>query len=114
MSHEMTTEEVSNAFLEHISMLVDFWEKESRAPTLREKMEGLVHSILAELDGCSATLPAFIVAPDPHIDDEEYRRENEQDWFPYNGEFAEQIKANISGGMHEMWHKVRERYSSKS
>lgn len=84
MSREKTAVEVQQGFLEHIWDLIEYWEKENRAETSRDKLEGLAHSILAMLDGCSMGLPGFAVIPNPHPDDKRYYIENEEDWYPDN------------------------------
>lgn len=105
MSREYTTEEVREKFLRAIAARVDFWDRESRATTSREKLEGLTHSILALLDGCDIELPAFIVAPNPHPDDKEYCIQEELDYFPRGCE-----DHDIGGGLHEV---IRKYYESK-
>lgn len=102
---EYTTEEVRDKFLSHVSRMVDYWLRESRTPATEEKMEGLAFSILTALDGCSADLPGFIVAPSPHADDKEYLRESGKNWYPENT--ADAITCDIGGGLHEHWHRVR-------
>ncbi len=98
MPRELTTEEVRNQFLSHVRFMIDYWERETRATTSKQKLEGLAHSILVTLDGGSG-LPAFIVAPNPHPDDQQFRIEEGEDWFPENHTLK--VKADISGGLHE-------------
>ena len=50
-------------FLSHLKMLIDYWDKEVHNKTTHEKMEGLVFSILATIDGESADLPAYRLIP---------------------------------------------------
>ena len=84
MSREKTVEEVQQDLLEHIWYMIEYWEKDNRALTLRDKLEGLAHSILAALDGCSMALPGFAIIPNPHPDDKQYYIENGEDWYPDN------------------------------
>jgi hypothetical protein len=75
----------------------------------RQRLQGLMHSTLATLDGCSAELPAFIVAPDPHLEDKAYRKQDERDWWPENHRVLSKIKGDISGGLHERFYHDFER-----
>lgn len=83
MPREKTKVEVQQDFIDRIWYLIEYWEKESRAKTSRDKLEGLAHSILNTLDGCSM-LPGFAVIPNPHPDDKQYYIENGEDWYPDN------------------------------
>lgn len=83
MSREKTKTEVQQDFIDRIWYLIEYWEKESRAKTSRDKLEGLAHSILNTLDGCSM-LPGFAIIPNPHPDDKQYYIENGEDWYPDN------------------------------
>jgi hypothetical protein len=72
-----TTEEVRQRFLDHICGMISYWNSEvgSNVPknySSRERLEGLVHSILVMLDGGSADMPAFDISPSPHPDLENY------------------------------------------
>ena len=82
MPREKTIEEVQRDFLGHVWDMIDYWEKESRAETPRAKLEGLAHSLLAALDGCSMELPGFAVIPNPHPDDKAWCIERGEDWYP--------------------------------
>jgi hypothetical protein len=100
MARELTAEEVRERFLGHVRGLVDYWLRvEGRDE--RRRMEGLAFSVLAALDGDSCDLPAFIVAPLPHADDREFRRDEGEDWFPENHAVAGQVRADIAGRLHE-------------
>ena len=99
MSREYTEEEIRKKFIKAIWSNINYWKNESRAPSLEEKMEGLAFSILVLLDGGSAMMPKFIVAPDPHPDDKQYYIENGENYFPEN--------CDISGGLHEILNKYK-------
>ncbi len=51
-----------SVFINHLCSLVDFWEEASDLP-LRDRLEGVVFSILSTLDGDSATLPGYELFP---------------------------------------------------
>jgi hypothetical protein len=98
-SRELTREEVQDLFLRQIAAYIDFWLDEARAPTMRDKMQGLVFSILVILDGGSP-LPGFLVAPSPHESDRAYAIENGKNWFPPD---AQEVSCDIAGNLHEIW-----------
>lgn len=101
MSRELTREEVRERFLTHVRNLVTYWEKSERAPTAREKLEGVAFSILVAIDGGAMGLPSFILAPNPHPEDKPYHQENKEDWWPENHHLDEGINCDIAGGLHE-------------
>ena len=84
MSKEKTEQEVREQFLNHVRMLVDYWEKETSKQTLRERLDGLAFSILVAIDGENVDLPPFILAPIPHEEDKQYRIDNGEDYYPEN------------------------------
>ena len=80
-----TAEEEREAFLDHICDLISYWncEGSSNVPkeyTSRQRMEGLVHSILVTLDGGSGMMPAYDISCAPHPDDIEYHNKNGENW----------------------------------
>lgn len=93
-----TREEVQTLFLRHCGSLVGYWLNESKAKSAKEKMEGLMHSVLSAIDGCNCALTGFDLTTQPHPDDEEYMRSGGKNWFPTG--------CNISGELHERWFKV--------
>lgn len=104
---EYTREEVRNQVLDHVWHVIEYWLKEERQPEARQKLEGLAHSILTMLDGGTA-LPGFIVAPAGHEENEEFHRSHHEDWFPYNGDKAQEaVKCDIGGSLHELFYTRR-------
>jgi len=95
-----TAEEVRQKFLEYIWCLIRHWDTHSADK--RAALEGIAFSVLAMLDGDSAELPRFVVAPDPHPDDRESRIQRGEKWFPESPE----VEYDISGGLHEFFHAV--------
>lgn len=78
--------------------MLEYWAKEPKAVSSRDKMRGMMHSVLSAIDGCSCALTGFDLTTHPHEDDEEYMRSGGQNWFPTG--------CNISGELHERWFKV--------
>ncbi len=103
MSKEKTEEEVREAFLNHVRMLVDYFEKETSKETLRERLDGLAYSILSTIDGENSQLPSFILAPMPHKDSKQYYINHEDDYYPEN--HNSNVRCNISGSLHDNFFK---------
>ena len=97
---EYTEEEVREQFLDNIRAYVKYWDKLPDMST-RERLEGLAFSILAAIDGATAELPAFILAPLPHEEDKEYLRNRGKNWYPENRQAG--VKADIARGLHELF-----------
>jgi hypothetical protein len=89
---ELTRDEVRKRFLDQMWMLVEYWEYNPSEST-RDKLEGLLHSILVVLDGEGGYLPSFKMIPSPHPDDKEYMKQIEENWYPDN--------CDIGGGLHD-------------
>jgi hypothetical protein len=92
-----TAEEARDLFLQTVANYVDYWEKESRQPELRAKLEGLAFSILVILDGEAASLPGFTVKPLPSVED--------KDWYIKQGENYFDSETDIAGSLHDNIHK---------
>ena len=109
MSHEYTTDEVRDNFMEHIRELIHYWSTIELPATLHDddlikrRVSGVVHSLLVTLDGGSAALPGFIVAPCPHEDDRQYHIDEDEDYYPENHNSI--VNADISGYLHELLYK---------
>lgn len=101
-SREWTRDEIREQFLTHVWNMIEYWNSPNlpSSRSTRERLEGLTHSILTALDGCTMALPGFIVAPCPHPDDREYHIENGENWYPENDE--SQVNGDIGGGLHEL------------
>ena len=104
MSREYTTEEIREQFLDHIRVMVNYWDGIPKETT-KEKLSGLAFSILVALDGCAGDLPGFILAPLPHPDDKQFNIDEEENYYPENHEIEDKIKGDISGGLHELFYK---------
>jgi len=98
---EMTREEVRTALFEHFNDLIVFWANVDGRST-EDKMRGLMHSVLATLDGESPELPAFDVIPTPHEEDRKYRRVRGENFFPYN----KRNEKRSLGWLHDFWHST--------
>jgi hypothetical protein len=79
-----TVDEIRDQLINSVWSSIHFWSNPEVAPeySISQRLSGLAHSILAILDGCSAGLPAFKLVVDPHPDDEEFHREEGENWYP--------------------------------
>lgn len=103
---EMTKDEAREKLILHFWMLVEYWENESRQPNTRDKLEGLLHSILATLDGCSGMMPGFTVAARVPKGDIEFHEERESRYFPPD--------KDIGGYLHEIMYQVARKHGKIS
>ena len=90
-----TSDEVQEKFLVHIAGLIEIWENTDEG-SLRARLEGLAHNILAALDGTSAALPGFIVAPAPHSSDRAYCQSIGENFYPE----SPIVPCDIAGHLH--------------
>lgn len=86
---EYTAEEVRKMFLEYICHMIAYWNSEGNSnvaknSSSRERLEGLVHSILVMIDGGTGGLPAFDIIPSSHPDAKEFHISQGENWFPDN------------------------------
>lgn len=81
----MTPEQMRDEFLRGVVHNVNYWLRESRAPTAQEKLEGLAFSMLVMLDGGSSTPGCQVI---PNCDEDGWSRQD------------------IGGGLHEHFHRV--------
>lgn len=91
-----TQDEVRENFLMHIAVMIDYWDGTPNGGSSRSRLEGLAHSILVALDGCSAALPGFVVTPAPHSSDREYCIANGENFYPE----APIASCDIAGELH--------------
>lgn len=112
---ELTPGQVEQRFLEHLAGLVNYWYKlehgiPAHEDVLRYKLQGLAFTILSAIDGSTGDLPKFILAPDPHPDDKDYRKNEGLIHYPEN---LQEIACDISGSLHEKFFAVVERVTPK-
>ena len=100
-SKEFTTNEVQEQFMNHVRMLIEYWDKSDKETT-KEKIEGFAFSLLATIDGCGVDLPPFILAPEPHEDDKQYHINNGNNYYAENNN----ANCDIAGNLHELLYKA--------
>lgn len=84
MENKKTTEQHREEFLDHIRLMVGYWDEIDNGMGQKERLEGLAFSILTAMDGGASVGPYFLA---PVIDDE--------------GTVGE----DIAGELHEHFHK---------
>jgi len=108
-SREWTQKEVQTKFLTHLWHLVDYWERESRAKTSAEKLQGLLHSFLVTLDGGACDLPGYDLIPRTHPEDKPYHIEEGENYYrPYETP-DDVITVHGEDHLHELMHDLGRR-----
>jgi hypothetical protein len=102
---QYTVDEVREIFIRQIWTELEWWEKESRAPSLREKLEGLAFSMLVTLDGESAC-PGFHVVPCVAPEDKDYYISQGENWYPELPKEEAAKMCDIGGSLHEVFHSL--------
>lgn len=100
---EYTSDECREMFLDQIRAYVHYWattelhpasEAENRSE-IHRRLDGLAFSILNILDGTSAGLPSFVVAPSPHPDDKEFHKNEGENWWPRNHKVEDKLRGAL-------------------
>lgn len=81
-----TSEELCDNFVKHLMVAAKYWAMQPDMTTL-ERTEGLVHSVLATIDGCTLNFPSLNLVPAPHESDKEYLLSEGENYFeevPFN------------------------------
>ncbi|MBD3261177.1 MAG: hypothetical protein GF334_05760 [Candidatus Altiarchaeales archaeon] len=102
---EMTVEECREIFMRQVASIAAYW---ARVPgrTDLEKCNGVAFSILSMLDGSNVDIPAFDLIPSPHGSDEEFHRDEGENWWPRAPDEVRETLPIINDTMlHEMWHR---------
>lgn len=105
---EWTVDEVREKFLEAVRRRVEYWEKETRVASVRDRLDGLAFTILAMLDGSSMEMPGFVLIPCPHEDDKKYLQSQGENWYrPIKTELVEAL-GDISGSLHDRYYRTED------
>lgn len=101
-SREITREELREHFIRHVWSLINYWDNVN--DTSYEKLNGLVHSLLATIDGSGSELPAFVLAPLSTEEDKQWLIDDGKNYYPTRN--ADAVKCDIAGGLHEILYSV--------
>jgi len=108
---QLTVDEARERLIIHFWHLIDYWEKTGdyadgfggmKTHTQRDRLEGLVHSILAALDGCTLMVPTMELKP--IVSDEDidfYKNEPYDPKFPIPRQWYPPDE-DIGGALHEI------------
>lgn len=92
-----TAEECRELLLDHLDDLVWWWLEESRADSAADKMFGLVHSILATIDGENGSMPVLAGTPAPVQGDTKHQQDRGENWWP------DDLYNLSDGSLHDRW-----------
>jgi hypothetical protein len=95
-----TEEEIREKFFKQIKLILSEWRSYPNKTEL-ERINGIIFSIMAMLDGSSIDIPAFKVIPMPHEDDKEYHVKKGENYYPDD--------VDIAGSLHDEWFRVRDK-----
>lgn len=90
-AREYTLEEVREEFIGNLRELSTYWATLHGDRPVKERCDGLVFSILTLLDGMSSGSCGFKIIPDPHPEDKQYHMDNEENWYPFEGDIRENV-----------------------
>jgi len=76
-------EENKKEFIRQVRMLVQFWENNEKCSNVKERLDGMVFSLLYLLDGKSDGLKDYVIAPNKEIEN------------------------NISGNLSDMYYEIK-------
>lgn len=104
----LTDDEAAEQFLLHCWNIIDYWEKDRTLArgipyTLRDKLTGVIHSLLVALDGNSMGIPGMEIRPLVPQHDINYLKKEGKNWFPSN--------VDISGHLADMLYRVAEKHN---
>ena len=94
MSEELAEKEIQERIFAYLDNMIDYWISEKNRPSIRDKMEGLIFSVLIMVDG-ESILPAFKLIPSPCSEDKDYLTQLGEKYYPDD--------LDIAGDLHHSW-----------
>ena len=94
MSEELIEKEIQERIFTYLDNVIDYWISEKSRPSIRDKMEGLIFSVLVMVDG-ESMLPAFKLIPSPCPEDKDYLTQLGKKYYPDD--------LDVAGHLHEVW-----------
>ena len=112
---EYTAEEIQEKFFSQLYVMIKYWERIEQE-NYKDKLEGLVFSILNILDGGSLGFPRVLLVPYPHPEDKEFHISEGENWFPQNTEVDKLAVGELScnGQLHEAWVVYKKKREEKN
>ena len=104
---QYTAEEIRDQFINHMWDLVEYWDKHVKDQNMPidRRLQGLMHSVLTTLDGCSMDLPGFALVTTPHESDKDYHKDQGENWYPEND--LEKMNEPVCFMLHEDFYSER-------
>lgn len=97
-----TNDEVRDMIVEYAAEVAHYWASlpdidtaTGRRFTTLVRCEGVVHSVLAMLDGASGAIPAVNLKLMPHTDDKEYHKNEGENWFEPGMEIEDTLHEHL-------------------
>lgn len=100
-NQEKSEEEHRKVFLDHASSLVEYWH-DLEDKSVREKLEGLLFSILVSIDGEACATPAYSLIPHVTVDNDK----DDGTW--------EHSEEDIAGCLHDEYCRMRREEEEKT
>ena len=94
---EYTRDEMVEIFLQQVHLIIRSWKTSTAVESDQCRLAGVAFSILAMLDGESASLPGFAVVPGAHADDKQWHIDQGENWWPGD--------VDLAGSLHELFHQ---------
>ena len=111
-----TEDECKELFLQHCRAHVRYWQDlyRNQGKDAEEAIEGAVHSVLSTLDGCSLSIPGFLIIPYLQQDDHDYMvAQGERPW-PVTDETAIANLTDIGGDLHQYFYQENQKIDKGS
>jgi len=87
----LTKDEMRGRVMSHLKNLCRYWQTvqsplgtplgATKEEEIKATLEGFLHSTLVMFDGCSSSMPALSIVPDPHPSDKDYRIEEGENYW---------------------------------
>lgn len=98
-----TESECKELFLQHCRAHIRYWQDlhKNQGKNAEDAIEGVVHTVLSTIDGCSMGIPGFLMIPYTQRDDHDYMiAQGERPW-PVTDEIAVANLVDIGGDLHQ-------------
>jgi len=98
MMEAYTKEEAKEKVLKNIESLLNYWDSDIVSHrSRRERMNGLIFSMLVMFDGGQVNIPSMDIVLRPHPEDEDYHKGEGESWF------EDGMAINDDCQLHEVW-----------
>lgn len=102
MSKELTRDEVRQRLIVHAMNMIDYWATLEGNYDCKYRLEGVVFSLFAALDGCSMATCGFRVIPHSTEEDKRDYIEEGMNYYPVEKSDLDQ-ECDIGGVLHDVF-----------